>query len=136
MAPVHTTDGPTSLVADGALDLTDKRQQLSEPPMPWSTRVPATRSAAQAALAQAAPPTMAPLTEGYRDQAFTSTDGEVVPRGMLIDSEARHPPAPHPVDTPLSPQRAKAARAVQPLCCTALACETEAQPALSTCQHG
>jgi transposase len=55
---------------------------------------------------------------------------------MLIDSEARHPQAQHTVDQQLSQQRAKEARAFQHLCCTAFACETDAQQALSTFQQG
>jgi transposase len=64
MAQVHTTDGPTSLVADSALYRADKLQKLSETQMTWITRVPATWRAAHAPLAQAEPQTMAPLTEG------------------------------------------------------------------------
>jgi hypothetical protein len=136
MAPVHTTDGPTSLVADGALYRADTLQKLSATQMTWITRVPATWREAQAPLAQAEPQTMAPLTEGERSHACTATDGEVAPRGMRLDAEARHRPAPHPVDTPLSPPRAKAPRACPHRCRPALACEPAAQQARSTFQHG
>jgi hypothetical protein len=64
MAPWHPTDGPTSLVADGALDRADNLQKRSAPQRQWSTRVPATLREAQAALAQAPPPTLAPLPAG------------------------------------------------------------------------
>jgi transposase len=136
IAQLHTTYGPTYLVADGALYSADNLQKLSETQMKWITRVPATLSEAQATLAQAEPQTMAPLTEGYRYQAFTSTDGEVAQRWMLIYSEARHPQAQHTVDKQLSQQSAKETRAFQHLCRTAFACETDAQQALSTFQQG
>jgi transposase len=136
MARVHTTYGTPSLVADGALYRVDHRQKLSETQMQWITRVPATWREAQAALAQAEPQTMAPVPEGYRDQAFTSTYGEVAPRWMLISSEARHPHVQHTVDTQLSQQSAKATRAFQHLCRTAFAGETDAQQELATFQQG
>ena len=57
------------------------------------TRVPATLSDAQAALAQAAPHAMPPGTEGYRYHALTSTYGGVEQRWLLIASEPRQPQA-------------------------------------------
>ncbi len=73
VAPRHTTDGTTYLVADSALSSKDNLQKLSETRLKWMTRVPATLSEAQAALAQADPQTMAPLLDGYRYRALTST---------------------------------------------------------------
>ena len=63
-APRHTTDGTPALVADRALESEDTRHRLSETRLQWRTRVPATVSAAPAALAHADPPTMAPLLDG------------------------------------------------------------------------
>jgi transposase len=136
MAQLHTTDGMTYLVADGALYSAENLQKLSDTRMKWITRVPATLSEAQAALAQAEPQTMVPLMEGYRYQGFTSTYGEVAQRWMLIYSEARHPQAQHTVDKQLGKQSAKEVGAFQPLCRTAFAWETEAQQALSTFEQG
>jgi transposase len=68
MAQWQTTDGLTYLVAAGALSSAENLQQRSDTPMQGLTRVPATFSEAQAARAQAAPQTMAPLMEGYREQ--------------------------------------------------------------------
>jgi transposase len=136
MARWPTTYGTPYLVADGALSSVDNLQKLSETQMKWITRVPTTWREAQAALAQAEPQTMAPLPEGYRDQAFTSTYGEVAQRWMLIYSEARQPHVQHTVDNQLSQQSAKETRAVQHLCRTAFACEPDAQQALATFQQG
>jgi transposase len=136
IAQLHTTYGMTYLVADGALYSAENLQKLSETRMKWITRVPATLSEAQAALAQAEPQTMVPLMEGYRYQGFTSTYGEVAQRWMLIYSEARHPQAQHTVDKQLSQQSAKEVGAFQHLCRTAFACETDAQQALSTFEQG
>jgi transposase len=136
IARLHTTYGTPYLVADGALYSVDNLQKLSETQMKWITRVPATLREAQAALAQAEPQTMAPLPEGYRYQALTSTYGEVAQRWLLIYSEARHPHVQHTVDKQLSQQSAKETRAFQHLCRTAFACETDAQQALATFQQG
>jgi transposase len=73
MAPLHTTYGMTYVVADRALSSDENLQELAKTQIKWSTRVPATLSAAQAALAQADPHAMQPLTEGYRYHALTST---------------------------------------------------------------
>ena len=55
-------------MADSALYSADNLQKLSETQIKWVTRVPATVHEAQAVLAQVAPETMQPLTEGYRYQ--------------------------------------------------------------------
>jgi transposase len=53
-------------VADSALYNEANLGKLAQPQMQWITRVPATLSDAQAALAHADPQTMAWLQEGYR----------------------------------------------------------------------
>ena len=63
-APLQTTDGLTSLVADSALDRADNLQQCAATRRKWLTRVPATLHAAPQARAQAGPQGLAPLTEG------------------------------------------------------------------------
>ncbi len=68
--------------------------------MPWITRVPATVSAAQAALAQVDPQALASLQEGYRSHAWTSPDGGMAPRWVLIDSEPRPLQAQRTIDRP------------------------------------
>jgi len=68
ISKLQTTYGTTSLVADSALYSADNLQKLSETQIKWITRVPATVHEAQAVLAQVAPETMQPLTEGYRYQ--------------------------------------------------------------------
>jgi transposase len=77
MAQWPTPYGTTYLVADRALSTADNLQKLAETQITWMTRVPATVSDAQAALTQAKPQTMAPLTAGYRDHGLTSTSGGV-----------------------------------------------------------
>jgi transposase len=80
MAQLHSTDGTTDLVADSALSSEDNVQRLAETRLQWITRVPATLSEAQAALAQADPQTMAPLRDGSRYRTLTSTYGGVAQR--------------------------------------------------------
>jgi transposase len=73
MAQLHTAYGTRYLVADSALDSAENLAKLAHTGSRWLTRVPATVSAAQQALAQAAPAAMTPLRAGYRDQALAST---------------------------------------------------------------
>ena len=101
VAQLHTTDGTTYLVADSALYSKDNLQKLSETRLKWMTRVPATLSKAQAALAQADPQTMAPLLDGYRYRALTSTYGGVAQRWLLVFSEHRQSQAQRMVDKQL-----------------------------------
>jgi transposase len=61
---LHLTYGTTYLVADSALYSAANLQKRADTGSKWITRVPATLTAAQAALAQATPETMAPLIEG------------------------------------------------------------------------
>jgi transposase len=73
MAPLPTTYGTPYLVAASALSRDDNLQKLAETHLKWLTRVPATFSEAQAALAQANPHTMMPRSAGYRSQLLHST---------------------------------------------------------------
>ena len=136
MAQLHTTDGTTYLVADSALYSEDNRQRLSPTRLQWIPRVPATLSAAQAALAQADPQTMAPLLDGYRSRASTSTSGGVAQRWVLISSEHRLPQAQRTVDRQLLKHSEQEVKACKRLCRTAFACAADAQQALSTFAHG
>jgi transposase len=136
IAQLHTTDGTTYLVADSALYSEDNLQRLSETRLQWITRVPATLSEAQAALAQADPQTMAPLPDGYRYRTLTSTDGGVAQRWVLISSEQRLPQAQRTVDKQLLTHRAQEVKACKRLGRTAFACAADAQQALATFEHG
>jgi transposase len=49
VAPLQTTDGTTSLVAESALSSADNLQQLAHTRLTWMTRVPATVREAQEA---------------------------------------------------------------------------------------
>jgi transposase len=132
MAPVPTTDGTTSLVADRALYRHDNLQKRSETRLTWSTRVPATVQEAQTAMAQTDPQAMALLIAGSRLHAQPSTDGGGAPRWLLLYSERRRPQAQRTVDKYGLQPRAAEATAFKKLCRTAFACEAEAQPALAT----
>lgn len=100
------------------------------------TRVPATLSAAQAALAQAHPQTMAPLSTGYRYQDLTSTYGGVAQRWMLVYSEHRHTQAQRTVDKQLLKQGQREVAAFQQLSRRTFACAADAQQALATFTQG
>ena len=86
---LHITYGMTYVVADSALSSEANLQKLAQTPMKWITRVPATLSDAQAALAQVDPQAMAPLTEHDRSGELPSIYGGVQQRWLLIDSELR-----------------------------------------------
>jgi transposase len=129
---LQTTDGTTDLVAASALSKADNLQQLAETTVKWMTRVPATLGEAQAALAQAAPSTMPLLTEGYRDQVVPSTSGGVAQRWLLLASEHRYAHAQRTGDTQLHQQSDQEVKAFTQLGRTTVACEAEAQPALTT----
>ena len=135
IAQLHTTYGTTYLVADSALYSDENLQQLAKTQIKWITRVPATLSDAQAALAQAAPQAMQPLTEGYRYHARTSTYGGVEPRWLLIASEPRQPQARHTVAQQLLKQSDQEIKAWKKLSGTAFACEADAQQALARFAH-
>lgn len=136
IAQLHATYGTPYLVADSALYSAANLQQLAETPLKWITRVPATGSDAQAALAQADPQTMAPLTEGYRFQVLPSTYGGVQQRWVLCYSAPRHPQAQRTVDKQLLKQSDKEGKAFKKLCGTPFACEADAQQALATFAQG
>ena len=80
LAHLHTTYGATYVVADSALYSEDTLGKLAQTALKWITRVPATLSEAQAALAQADPQSMASLHEGYRYHELRSTYGGVKQR--------------------------------------------------------
>jgi len=128
---LQTTYGTTSLVADRALYSAANLQKLAQTRLRWMTRVPATWSEAQAALAQVNPHALASLTEGYRDHELRSAYGEIEQRWVLISSEARQPPAQHTVDRPWRQQRDQEVKAFKKLCGTTGACEADARQALS-----
>jgi transposase len=136
IAQLQTTYGTTYLVADSALYSEDNLQKLAGTRMKWITRVPATVSDAQAALAQADPQTMAPLLDGYRYRVLTSTYGGVAQRWLLIFSEHRQLQAQHTVDKHLLKQSAQEIKAFKKLCRTAFACAADAQQALATFENG
>jgi transposase len=136
IAQLQTTYGTTSLVADSALYNADNLQPLAETQIKWMTRVPATLRAAQVALAQANPQTMAPLSPGYRYQALTSTYGGGAQRWMLVYSEHRHTQAQRTVDKQLLTQGQREVAAFQHLSRQTFACAADAQQALATLTHG
>src|SRR2546429_6230265 len=89
--------------------------------------LPATLSEAQAALAQADPQTMAPLTAGSRYHGLTSTSGGVAQRWMLVYSEHRHAQAQRTVDKQLLKQGQREVVAFQKLGRMTFACEADSQ---------
>jgi transposase len=129
---LHTTYGVTSIVADSALYSEANLQKLAQTAMKWITRVPATLSEAQAALAQVDPQALVSLQEGYRDHELTSTYGGIAQRWGLIDSEPRQPQAQRTVDRQLRQQREAEVNALKTLCRSTFACEAEARQALAT----
>jgi transposase len=133
---LHTTYGTTYLVADSALYSEENLQKLADTGSKWLTRVPATLTEAQAALAQADPAGMTPLTDGYRYHVRSSTYGGVVQRWVLIYSEHRRRQAQRTVDRQLLKQSTAEATAFKKLGRTAFACEADAQQALSTFVQG
>jgi transposase len=132
IAQLHTTYGTTYLVADSALYSEQNLHKLAQIGSSWITRVPATLTEAQTALAQATPEAMMPLMAGYRSRVLASTYGGVAQRWVLIYSEHRRPQAQRTVDTQLRKQSADEVKAFQQLCRTAFACEADAQQALRT----
>jgi len=135
MAQLQITYGTTCLVADSALYSAENLQKLAETRLKWITRVPATLREAQAVLAQADPPTMAPLTEGYRYRVVPSSSGGVEQRWVLIHSEPRQPQAQRTVDEQWRKQSADEVKAFKTLCRTAFACEADAHQALTRFAH-
>lgn len=136
LAQWHTTDGTAYLVADSALYNEDHLQQLAHTRSQWITRVPATWSEAQAALARADPETMEPLMEGSRHHILASASGGVAQRWGLIDSEHRRPQAQRTVEKPRLLQSAAEVKAFKKLGRTTFACEADAPQALATFARG
>jgi transposase len=126
------TYGTTGLVAARALYSAENLQKLAEPRTKGITRVPATLRAAQAVLAQAAPQTRTPLTEGDRYPVVRSSYGGVEQRWGLIHSAPRQPQAPRTVDKQLLKHSEQAVKAFKQLCRTAFAWEADAPQALAT----
>ena len=133
---LHLAYGTTYLVADSALYSEANLQRLAHTKSKWITRVPATLTAAQAALADAHPETMEPLLEGYRSHVLASTYGGVAQRWVLIYSEHRQPQAQRTVDKHLRQRSTDELKAFQNLCRTAFACEADARQALTAFAHG
>jgi transposase len=129
---LRTTYAANYLVAESALYSEANLATLAQTEMKWITRVPATLSDAQAVLGSANPQAMAPLLEGYRYQALTSTYGGVAQRWVLIYSEPRQPQAQRSVDKQLRKQSDQEGKAFQQLCSTTFACEADARQALAT----
>jgi transposase len=136
IAQLHPPYGTTCLVADSALYSAENLQKLSQTQIKWITRVPATLSEAQAAFAQAAPQSMAPLMAGYRYQELASTYGDVAQRWVLIHSAARQPQAQRTVDKQLRKPSDHEVKTFKKLCGTAFACAADAQQALATFAQG
>jgi transposase len=130
IAQLHTTYGTTYLVADSALYSAENLQKLAHTGSKWISRVPATLTEAQTALAQASPAAMPPLRDGYRYHMLMSNYGGVAQRWVLIYSEHRRPQAQRTVDKQLLQQGTAEVNAFQKLCRTMFACEADAQQAL------
>jgi len=91
---------------------------------------------AQTILAQAAPQTMAPLTEGYRYRVVPSSYGGIEQRWVLIHSAPRQPQAQRTVDKQWRTQSDQEVKACKHLCRTAFACAADAQQALARVAEG
>ena len=135
MAPLPPTATPTYLVADSALYRTENLPKLAATRLTGLPRVPATVHAAQAVLAQAAPQTLAPRTEGSRSRVGPARSGGVAPRWGLLSSAPRQPQAQRTVDKQWRTRRDGDVKAFQTLGRTALACEAEAHQALAPWAH-
>ncbi len=122
MHQLQTTYSMTYLVADSALYREANLQKLAQTHMKWITRVPATLSAAQAALAQAHPQVLASRKEGYRYHELPSIYGEIEPRWVLIDSEPHQAQARRTVDKPWRKQSDKDTKVLKKFCSTTFAC--------------
>jgi len=136
IAQLQLTYGMTFLVADSALYSAENVQKLAETNLKWITRVPAPVREAQTILAQAAPQTMAPLTEGYRYRVVPSSYGGIEQRWVLIHSAPRQPQAQRTVDKQWRTQSDQEVKACKHLCRTAFACEADAQQALARVAEG
>jgi transposase len=133
---LQATYGTTYLVADSALYSAENLGKLQDTQTKWITRVPATLSEAQEALAQANPETMKPLKTGYRYQPLRSTYAGVEQRWLLIYSEPRRLQAGRTVSKRWLKQSEKEANAFKKLCRTDFACAADAQQAVRIFEHG
>jgi hypothetical protein len=107
-------------------------------PRPVSRGSPAfqrTWHAAQGALAQADPQTLAPRTAGSRSHVVPARSGGGAPRWGRLSAAPRQPPAQRPVDTPWRQPRDRAVTAFQPLGRPACAGAAAAPQALAPCAH-
>jgi hypothetical protein len=136
MQPRHTTDGTTDPVADSTLYRADHRHKLATMGRQWITRVPATRTDVQDALAHAIPEALEPLVESSRDHLLASTYGGVAPAGCWSTPPIAAPQAQRSVEQHWRPQCTAATPACHHLCRTALVCTAAAQHALTTCRRG
>jgi transposase len=128
---LQATYGLSYLVADSALYSQANLARLAQTTVKWITRVPATLSDAQAALAQVDWQTMTALHEGYRYRELTSTYGGIEQRWVLIHSAPRRVQAQRTVDKQLRKDSDKDVKALKTLCATAFACEADARQAFS-----
>lgn len=122
----------TSLVADRALYRAANLAKLAQTQRKWITRVPATLREAQAALAQAEPPTMVAFQAGYRAHEWTAPDGGVAQRWVLSSSEPRRVQAQRPVDKQWRQQSDQDGKAWKKGCGVIVACEADARQARAT----
>jgi transposase len=132
IAQLQTTYGITYLVADSALYSDANLQKLAATHIKWITRVPATISEVQAAMAQVDPQALAPLIEGYRYHEVPSTYGSVEQRWLLIYSEHRQAQAQRTVDKQWRQQSDHEVKAWKKLCGMPFACEADARQALGS----
>ena len=136
LVQLHLTYGTTYVVADSALYSAENLQTLAETGTKWITRVPATLTEAQEALALAKPETMKPLTAGYRYDVVPSRYGGVDQRWIVLYSEHRPPQAQRSVDKRWLKHSEQEAKALKKLGNTTFACEADAQQAVATFTHG
>jgi transposase len=97
--------------------------------------VPATLSAAQAALGRVDPQALTSLTAGYRYHELPSTYGGVEQRWLLVYSEHRQSQAQRPVDKQWRQQSDQEVKGFKKLCSTPFAGEADARQALMTCEQ-
>jgi transposase len=129
---LQTTYDLTYLVADSALYSEANLAKLARTQIKWITRVPATLREAQAALAQADPPVMVALQEGYRAHELPSTYAGVEQRWVLIHSEPRQAQAQRTVNKQWRHQSDQEVKAWKKLGGVIFACAADARQALAT----
>src|SRR5215475_7870779 len=127
----HTSNGCDCSAAPTRHCIPENALGCAECRMQWITRVPATLSEAQAALAQVDPQALASLQEGYRYHELTSTDGGIEQRWVLMYSEPRQPQAQRTIDRQLRQQSDAEVKALKKLCSSTFACEADTRQALA-----